>query len=71
MDWEFGISKLIFTGQINNKVLLQSTGDYIQYPVINHNGKEYEKKCMECEVQWALGSITANKASGSGGIQVI
>ena len=20
-------------------------GDYIQYPVINHNGKEYEKEC--------------------------
>ena len=27
---------------INNKVLLYSTGNYIQYPVINHNGKEYE-----------------------------
>ena len=25
---------------INNKVLLYSTGNYIQYPVINHNGKE-------------------------------
>ena len=22
-----------------------STGNYIQYPVINHNGKEYEKEC--------------------------
>ena len=29
---------------INNKVLLYSTGNYIQYPVINHNGKEYEKE---------------------------
>ena len=28
-----------------NKVLLYSTGNYIQYPVINHNGKEFEKKC--------------------------
>ena len=27
-----------------NKVLLYSTGNYIQYPVINHNGKEYEKE---------------------------
>ena len=26
-----------------NKVLLYSTGNYIQYPMINHNGKEYEK----------------------------
>ena len=26
---------------INSKVLLYDIGDYIQYPVINHNGKEY------------------------------
>ena len=26
------------------KVLLYSTGNYIQYHVINHNGKEYEKE---------------------------
>ena len=30
----------------NNKVLLYSTGNYIQYPVINHNGKECEKEYM-------------------------
>ena len=43
MDWEFGISrcKLLYIEWINNKVLLYSTGNYIQYPVINHNGKEY------------------------------
>ena len=43
MDWEFGISrcKLLYIGWINNKVLLYSTGNYIQYPVINHMGKEY------------------------------
>ena len=29
---------------INNEVLLYSTRNYIQYPVINHNGKEYEKR---------------------------
>ena len=34
--------KLVYTGWINNKVLSYSTGNYIQYPVINHNGKEYE-----------------------------
>ena len=49
-DWVFGIGrcKLLHTGWINNKVLLHShqgsplysTGNYIQYPVINHNGKE-------------------------------
>ena len=46
MDWEFGISrcKLLYIGWINYKVLLYSAGNYIQYPVINHNGKEYEKE---------------------------
>ena len=45
-DWEFGISrcKLFYIRWINNKVLLYGTGNYIQYPVINHNGKEYEKE---------------------------
>ena len=28
-------------GWRNNKVLLYSTENYIQYPEINHNGKEY------------------------------
>ena len=31
---------------INNKFPLYSTGNYIQYPVINPNGKGYEKECM-------------------------
>ena len=30
--------------KINNKVLLCSTGHYVQYPVIKHNGKEHIKK---------------------------
>ena len=44
----FGISrfKLFCVGLINNKVLLCGTGNYTQYPVINYNGKEYEKECM-------------------------
>ena len=48
MCWEFGISrcKLLKRGWINNIFLLNSTGNYIQYPVINHNGKEYEKECI-------------------------
>ena len=48
MEWEFGISrcKLLCKKWINNKVLLYSTGNYIQYPVINHNGKEYKKECI-------------------------
>ena len=48
MDWEFGSSryKLLPTECINKKVLLYSTGNYIQYPGINHNGKEYKKECI-------------------------
>ena len=29
--------------QFYSEVLLHSTGNYAQYPVINRNGKEYEK----------------------------
>ena len=45
-DWEFGISrdKLLHTGWTNNKVLLYSVRNYIQYPGINHNGKEFKKE---------------------------
>ena len=41
--WEFGISrdKLLYMERISNNVLLYSTGSYIQYPMISHNGKEY------------------------------
>ena len=46
MEREFGVSrcKLLYTEWINNKVLLYSTGDYIQSPVINYNGTQYFKK---------------------------
>ena len=45
MGWKFGISRcnVLYIGWINNTVLLYSTGNYTQYPVINRNGKEYEK----------------------------
>ena len=38
----------------------------------NHNGviTNLEPDILECEVKWALGSITMNKASGSDGIPV-
>ena len=36
--------KLLYIGWINNKVLLYNTGNYIQYRVITHNAKEYEKE---------------------------
>ena len=43
---EFGICryKLLCIKQINKKVLPYSTGNYIQCPLINHNGKEYAEK---------------------------
>ena len=36
----------------------------------NHNGviTQWEPDILECEVKWALGSITMNKASGGDGI---
>ena len=47
-DWELVISrcKQLYREWINNKIRLHSTEDYVQYPVINHNGKEYEKECI-------------------------
>ena len=47
---KLGISRceLLHTGWMNNKVLLYSTGDYVQYPLTNRNEKEYGKiyKCI-------------------------
>ena len=45
MDWDLGISrcKLQYIEWINNKVLWDSTGNYIQYPGINHNEKNMQK----------------------------
>ena len=38
----------------------------------NHNGviTHLEPDILECEVKWALGSITVNKASGGDGLSV-
>ena len=38
----------------------------------NHGGvvTNLESDILECEVKWALGSITTNKASGGNGIPV-
>ena len=38
----------------------------------NHNGMitHLEPDILECEVKWALGSITTNKTSGGDGISV-
>ena len=50
VGWEFGVSryKLLCIELINSKVLLYSTGNYIQYSVINHNRniKKYIYTCI-------------------------
>ena len=55
IDWEFGISrcKLLYTGWIN-KIQLYSTENCVQYTVINHNGKGYEKEyvCVCVYTNW-------------------
>ena len=42
MEWEAGVSryKHLQIKWINNKALTYSTENYIQYPMINHNGKD-------------------------------
>ena len=51
-EWEVGVRrcKLLYIEWIKKKVPQgpTSTRDYIQYPVINHNGKEYIKKEYVC-----------------------
>ena len=57
--WEFGISRNmpLYIKYISNKVLLYSIGNYIQYPVINHSRKEYEKECVYICITESLGCI--------------
>ena len=58
MDWEFGISqcKLLYREWINNKVLLYSTGNCIQYPTINHNEKTKHTytQCFLHPIDWII-----------------
>ena len=37
---------MIGPAKLNNKVLLYIPGNCTLYPVINYNGKEYEKDCV-------------------------
>ena len=48
VGWEAGVRrcKLLCTEGINNEVLLYTTGNYIQYPMINCNGSKYKKECI-------------------------
>ena len=53
MEWDFGVSRCGSMEGVNNKVLPYSTGDYIQYPGRNHNGKLY--KNMRVYITESLG----------------
>jgi len=46
MDWEFGVNrcKLLPLEWISNEIVLYSTGNYIQSLVMEHDGRECEKK---------------------------
>ena len=48
MDWEFAFSRceVVYIEWMNNRVLLQSTVNCAQDPVINHNGKGHKKERM-------------------------
>ena len=58
------VYQLLRLMEMGNKILLYSTGNYIHYPMINHNGKEYEKEyvyvyvtellCFTAEINTAL-----------------
>ena len=56
MNWElgFGGCKLLHLQWINNELLLYITGNYIQSPGINHNGKEciYITDSLCCTADW-------------------
>ena len=58
MEWEVGVSrcKLFYIEWINNKVLLYSTGNFIQYPMIG----------TSLAVQWL--KLCASIAGGMGSI---
>ena len=55
---EFMANKRLKIPDLNNKVWLYSTGNYIQYPMINHNGKEYLKKECVCVYIYMYNWIT-------------
>ena len=44
------MQSIIYIEWINNKVLLYSTGNSIEYPLINQTGKVYEKEYIDIYV---------------------
>lgn len=48
INWDFGIDiyKLLYTEQIHNRALLQSTGNYSQWFVVTCNENIMERICV-------------------------
>ena len=42
--FRINVHLLLYIEQVNSKVLLDSTENYIQYPIVTYNGKEFEKE---------------------------
>jgi len=42
--WNWWVQTTIYS--VDKQVLPYRMGGYIQYPMINHNGKESEKECI-------------------------
>ena len=60
MDWKFGVSrsKLLYREGINNKVLLYSTENYIQYPAIMETIMETNMKKDICVNHFSVQKLT-------------
>ena len=46
---------------MNNKILLYGIGNYIQYPVINHDEEEYEKEYIYIHIHKTLSHSAVQK----------
>ena len=54
INWKHGIHRctVSYIKMINNKHLLYSTWNYIQYPIINYNKKE--RRCVHTDIHFAV-----------------
>ena len=68
MGWTYQEQKILRRGGKNTRNCTKKD----LHDQDNHNGviAHLEPDILECEVKWALGSITMNKASGGDGIPV-
>ena len=70
MVWTLQKQKMLRKGGKNTQN--NCTNKTFTTQLITHDGAitHLEPDILKCEVKWALGSITTNKASGSDGIQL-